>query len=98
MSSKIFAGCTVLPDSTVVQEVVELRSSNKEASSSASKNTWVVLMLCPAWKLVPRTIRSSADILDCPWVTTSSSLVTFLRFTLKVHQKSYSNNLNIEGT
>ena len=55
-------------------------------------------MLCPAWKLVPRTIRSSADILDCPWVTTSSSLVRFLRFTSKVHQKSYSNDLNIEGT
>ena len=42
----MLSGCIVPPDS----KKTELRSGNQEASSSAGKNTRIVLVPCRAWK------------------------------------------------
>ena len=41
-------------------------SSNQEASPSAGKISWVVLVPCHAWKGVPTAISSGADISEVP--------------------------------
>ena len=51
-----------MPDS----KETELRSSNQEASPSASKNTRVVLGPCRAWKCVPTAISGGVDISEIP--------------------------------
>ena len=58
----MFSGCTVLPDS----KGTELGSSDPEASLSAGKNAWIVLVLCHAWKCVPTAISSGVDISEVP--------------------------------
>ena len=44
----------------------ELGNSDQEASPSASKNTWVVLVPCCTWKCVPTAISGAADICEVP--------------------------------
>ena len=58
----MFSGCTVPPDS----KKTKLGSSDQEASQSAGKNTWVVLVPCRAWKCVPKAISSGVDISEVP--------------------------------
>ena len=58
----MFSGCTVLPDN----KETELGSSNQHASSSAGKNTGIVLVPCHAWKCVPTTISSGVDSAEVP--------------------------------
>ena len=48
----------MLPDS----KETELGSINQEASPSAGKNTGIVLVLCLAWKCVPKNILGVVDI------------------------------------
>ena len=50
----------MLPDS----RESELGSNDQEASPSASKNTRVVLVPCPAWKCVPTAISHDVDVLE----------------------------------
>ena len=57
----LLSGYTV-PDN----EDTELRSSNQEASPSASKNTRVVLGPCRALKCVPTAISGGVDISEVP--------------------------------
>ena len=54
----MFSGCTVLPDS----KVINLESSNQEASQSAVKNTGVVVVQWHAWNYVPTAISAGVDI------------------------------------
>ena len=42
----------------------ELGSNDQEACPSASKNTRVVLVPCPAWKCVPTAISHGVDVLE----------------------------------
>ena len=58
----MFSGCTVSPDS----KETKLESSDQEASSSAGKNTGVVLVPCYAWKCVPTVFSSGVDISKVP--------------------------------
>ena len=44
----------------------ELGSSDQEASSSASKNTGVVLVQCRAWKCIPTAISGVNSISEVP--------------------------------
>ena len=53
-----FFGCTVLPDS----KEMKIGISNQEASLSAGKNTWVVLVPCRTWKCAPVAIFGGVDI------------------------------------
>ena len=62
IQEKVFSGCTVPPDS----KETELGSSNQEASLSASKNNWVALVSCCAWKFVHTAISSGVDISEVP--------------------------------
>ena len=56
----MFSGCTMLPDS----RESELGSNDQEACPSASKNTRLVLVSCPAWKCVPTAISHGVDVLE----------------------------------
>ena len=58
----MFSDFIVLPDS----KEFELESSNQEASSSAGKNTGVVLVPCCAWKCVPTAISGGVDVSEFP--------------------------------
>ena len=58
----MFSGCNVPPDS----KETELGSSDQEASSSAGKNTGLVLVPCCAWKCVPTSIFGGADVSEVP--------------------------------
>ena len=52
----------MLPDS----KETKLGSFNQEASPSAGKNTGMVLVLCLAWKCVPKNILGVVDISEVP--------------------------------
>ena len=54
----MFSGCSVLQ--------LELGSSDQEASSSAGKNTGIVLVPCRTWKCVPTAISGGVDISEVP--------------------------------
>ena len=58
----MFSCCTVPPNS----KETELESSDKEASSSAGKNTRVVLVPCRAWKCVPGATSGAVNIFKVP--------------------------------
>ena len=58
----MFSGCTMPPDG----KETELGNSNQEASSSAGKNTSVVLVPCHTWKYVPTATSGSVDISEVP--------------------------------
>ena len=58
----MFSDFIVLSDS----KEFELESSNQEASSSAGKNTGVVLVPCCAWKCVPTAISGGVDVSEFP--------------------------------
>ena len=58
----MLSGCTVPPES----KETEFGSSDHEASSSADKNTGLVLVPCGAWKYVPTAISGGADISKVP--------------------------------
>ena len=62
IQEKVFSGCTVLPNN----EETQLGSSNQEASSSADKNTGIVLAPCCAWKCVPTVISGGVNISEFP--------------------------------
>ena len=57
----MFSGCNV-SDS----KETELGSSTKEASTSAGKNTGIVLVPYRAWKCVPTAISGGVDIYEVP--------------------------------
>ena len=44
----------------------ERGSGDQEASPSAGKNTWIVLVSCRAWKCVPIAISGGVDISEIP--------------------------------
>ena len=54
----MFSGCTIPPN---IKEI-KLGSSNQEASSSAGKNTEVVLVHCCTWTCVPVAVSGVVDI------------------------------------
>ena len=58
----MFSGCTVPPDS----KETELGSSDQDHSSSAGKNTGVVLVPCRAWKCVLPAISGGVDYSEVP--------------------------------
>ena len=58
----MFFGCAVPPDS----KKAELGSTDQESSSSAGKNTGVILEGCRVWKCVPTAISECVDIPEVP--------------------------------
>ena len=58
----MFPGCPVLADG----KNTKLGSSNQEASSSAGKNTEIVLVPCHAWNCVLTAISGGANISEVP--------------------------------
>ena len=54
----MFSGCSVLQ--------LELGSSDQEASSSAGKNTGIVLVACCIWKCFPTALSGGVDISEVP--------------------------------
>ena len=58
----MFSGSTLSHDS----KETKLGSSNQEASSSAGKNTGIVLVPCCVWKCVLKIISGGVDILEVP--------------------------------
>ena len=54
----MFPGSTVRPDSIENK----LGSRNQEASLSADKNIWIVLVSCYSWKCIPTAISGGVDI------------------------------------
>ena len=54
----MLSGCTVLPNS----KETELGNGDREASSSAGKNTGIVLVPCCTWKYAPTAISGGVDI------------------------------------
>ena len=58
----MFPGSTLSHDS----KETKLGSSNQEASSSAGKNTGIVLVPCCVWKCVLKIISGGVDILEVP--------------------------------
>ena len=54
----MFSVCTLLPDSKETKP----GSSNQEASTSAGKNTRIVLVTCCTWKCVLTAISCGVDI------------------------------------
>ena len=57
----MFSGCTVLPDS----KETEIGSCDQEASPSAGKNAWIVLVPCCTWKCV-YGVSQRVDISEVP--------------------------------
>ena len=58
----MFCGCTVPPGS----KETKLGSNNQEASSSASRNTGVVLVPCSGMEVHPTAISNGVDISGVP--------------------------------
>ena len=58
----MFSGCTVPPDS----KETKIGSSDQEASSSAGKNTGVVLVPCLYMENIPTTTSGGVDISEVP--------------------------------
>ena len=66
----MFFGCTLLPDN----KETKLGNSDQEASPSAGKNTWVVLVSCSRME-----VRPYSYFQEVPWV----SFVTIDEFSLR---------------
>ena len=56
----MFPGSTVPPDC----KETNLGSRNQEATLSADKNIWIVLVSCYSWKCIPTAISGGVDILE----------------------------------